>query len=428
MRPIRRLVQCLLPVAVLFGGVGCAAFSNPTTWPSVPVRRLPDELLGKPREEQLDLPQPLLRQKGNREHRIDAGDTLGIVLERILGEPNQAPPVQIPQPGATSSNIGLGYPIPVLEDGTVSLPLIDPVQVRGMSLREAQDTIKKAYLDKEILKEPVKILVTLLRPRHYRVLVVRQDSGGTGQSFTYGGNLQFTAKRGSGVVLELPAYENDILTVLTRSGGFPGNDAQNEVLIQRGMAKEDLETMPSGPFPGIETTRIPLRLRPGEPIPFKPEDVIVNNGDIVFIRSRETELYYTAGLIPPGEWPIPRDYDLDVLEAIAQVRGPMANGGVNFNNLAGNIVGSGVGGPSPSQVTILRKCPGNRQISIRVDLNRAMQDPRERILVQSGDVLILQETLGEALTRYLTGSIRSTFIGQYLRSSSVSGTASIQSP
>ena len=260
------------------------------------------------------------------------------------------------------------------------------------------------------------------------MLVVRQDSGGTGQTYSYGQNLQFTTKRGSGYVLELPAYENDVLTALTRSGGLPGNDAKNEVLIQRGVADVELDKMPSGPVPGIRTSRIPLRLRPGEPIPFKSDEVILNNGDIVYIQSRDTEVFYTAGLIPPGEYPIPRDYDLDVLEAIAQVRGPMANGGINFNNLAGNIVSAGVGNPSPSQVTVIRKCPGNRQISIRVDLNKAMQDPRERILVQSGDVLILQETLGESLTRYLTSQVRSTFVGTYSSGRGAVGVTQINSP
>lgn len=430
MRPILRMTCRWLTLTALFAGTGCASFSNPTTWTAIPVRRLPDELLGKPREEQLDIPQPLLRQTQPKEHIIDVGDTLGIVLEKVLGEPNQVPPIVFPPQGSTYNNIGLGYPIPVLEDGGISLPLLnDPVIVKGMTLREAQAAVRKTYLDKGLLKDDqVKLLVTLYRPRQTRVLVVRQDSGGTGQTFTYGGNLQFTTKRGSGIVLELNAYENDVLTALIRSGGLPGNDAKNEVLIQRGAATENPETMPTGPIPGIKTTRIPLRLRPGEPVPFTKEDIVLNNGDIVFIQSRETEVFYTAGLIPPGEWPLPRDNDLDVLEALAQVRGPIANGGLNFNNLAGNIVQAGIGAPSPSQVTIIRRCPGNRQIAIRVDLNRAMQDPRERILIQSGDVILLQETLGESLTRYFTTQIRNNFLGTYLRTNNAVGNVIIQGP
>ena len=38
-------------------------------------------------------------------------------------------------------------------------------------------------------------------------------------------------------------------------------------------------------------------------------------------------------------------------------------------------------------------------MTIRVDLNEAVRDPRQNILVQDGDVLILQETPDEAITQ-----------------------------
>jgi hypothetical protein len=41
-------------------------------------------------------------------------------------------------------------------------------------------------------------------------------------------------------------------------------------------------------------------------------------------------------------------------------------------------------------------------VPIRVDLRKALRDPRERILVQPGDMLILQEKPCEAVARYLT--------------------------
>ena len=56
-----------LTLAVLFGGLGCASLSNPTTYPSVPVRRLPEDVFGPSRDAQLDIPQTLLRQPPNQE-------------------------------------------------------------------------------------------------------------------------------------------------------------------------------------------------------------------------------------------------------------------------------------------------------------------------------------------------------------------------
>ena len=392
----------LLPLG-LAAMVGCASFSNPTTFPSVPVRRCPDEILGKPREEQLDVPQALLRQRKPEEYRLDAGDIIGFVLEGVIGSRDQPPPVTLPQPGpGGNKNIGLGYPIPVLDDGTISLPLMDePVSVKGMTIPEAQKEFRRLYAEKDQLQPDTakKLLITLFRPRQYHVLVVRQDSS----TYQVGTSSFSSTKRGSGQVLELPAYENDVLTALTLSGGLPGLDAKNEIIIQRGYLKGDLTKMPPpGPIPGLETVRVPLRLRPGEDIPFKPQDVILSEGDIVFIQSRDTEVFYTGGLLIVGEWQLPRDYDLDVLKAVAQTKSPLANGGVNFNNLQGNIIAPGVGSPSPSQLTVIRRAPGKRQITIRVDLNRCMQDPRERILVQPGDFLILQESMGEAFARYFS--------------------------
>src|SRR5207249_2453164 len=165
---------------------------------------------------------------------------------------------------------------------------------------------------------------------------------------------------------------------------------------------------------GVQQIRVPLRMRPNEPLPFSPNDVILRTGDIIFIESRDTEIYYTGGLLPVAELPLPRDYDLDVMEAVTQARGPLFNGGVNFNNFVGNITTTGVGAPSPSALTVIRKTPNCGQITIRVDLNRCAQDPRERILVQPGDFLILQESPGESLTRYLTQTIRINVFTRWL--------------
>ena len=65
--------------------------------------------------------------------------------------------------------------------------------------------------------------------------MVRQDSGGLTVGST--GSLGQT-KRGTGYVLNLPAYENDVLNALARTGGLPGLDAENEVRIERGAVKD----------------------------------------------------------------------------------------------------------------------------------------------------------------------------------------------
>jgi hypothetical protein len=66
-------------------------------------------------------------------------------------------------------------------------------------------------------------------------------------------------------------------------------------------------------------------------------------------------------------------------------------------------------------LTIIRKTPKGGQITIRVDLNRAAQDRRERVLVQPGDFLILQESLGESFTRYMTQTFRFNYLYTFVR-------------
>jgi hypothetical protein len=130
--------------------------------------------------------------------------------------------------------------------------------------------------------------------------------------------------------------------------------------------------------------------------------VILKDGDVVFLEARAAELFYTAGLLPAGEYVLPREYDLDVVEAVSRVHGSLLNGAFAGNNLSGLLVQQGIGNPSPSSLTVIRRTPGGGQVPIKVDLNLAMRDARERIPVRPGDVLVLQETPGEALARYFT--------------------------
>src|SRR5262249_21923271 len=134
-----------------------------------------------------------------------------------------------------------------------------------------------------------------------------------------------------------------------------------------------------------EIVRIPLRMRDGETIPFKPSDVVLNKGDIIFIEARDTEVYYIGGLMFPKQQSLPRDYDLRVTRAVAIAGGPLVNGGITTNNLSGNIIASGLGSPSPSRVTVLRRIKNDGQINIIVDLNKALNDPREDIILQADD-------------------------------------------
>ena len=137
---------------------------------------------------------------------------------------------------------------------------------------------------------------------------------------------------------------------------------------------------------------------------------------------------YTGGLLPRGEYLLPRDYDLDVLEAVAYVRGTLLNGSFGGNNLNGLLIQPGIGNPNPSSLTIVRRSPNGGQIPISVDLNRALRDPRERIIIQAGDVLILQETAGEAIARYIADVFNFNFVSSVVRRGASTGTTALNVP
>jgi protein involved in polysaccharide export with SLBB domain len=445
LRPLWRTAAFLL-VGLLNG---CAAITNPVA-DGVPVRRLPPELFGPSRDAERQLPLNLLRQQPVKTYRLEAGDVLGIYIEGVLGDRTQQPPVRLVEQSGLPP--AMGYPIPVREDGTISLPLVEPIRVQGMSIAEAEQAVRYAYtVKKEILKPGrERIIVTLLQPRTYSILVVRQDQGGqTGQvPITFGGftgtsEVLGPRKRGTGYNLELPAYENDVLNALTRSGGLPGLDARNEVIIYRtpeGGAGRDSTAVPLPPqqclpfdgLPGMDNMRvlrIPLRLPSGTPIPFQPEDIVLRTGDIVFVPSRDAEVFYTGGLLISGQYPLPRDYDLDVVSAISLVKGTLVNGGQNSNNFTGTTQNVGIGFPNPSLVSVIRRTPGGGQVNIRVNLNRALQDPRERLRIQPNDVIILQSTMGEALAQYFsTTFFKYDMVGTVVRQRDLIATTTINTP
>jgi protein involved in polysaccharide export with SLBB domain len=414
----------------------------------IPVRRLPTEILTCPRRENLQtLPLSLLRQEQPDEYLLGAGDVLGIYIPGVLPQTFDAqqlplPPVTYPaRIDQTGHGLppALGYPMTVRKDGTIALPLIAPVRVEGLSVEQANEQIRQAYLDQGILPEGRdSVLVTLMQPRQVRVLVFRQEVGGFA-SGGLGDIATSSVKQGTGHVVDLRAYENDLLNALSYTGGLPGLDAYDGIFIFRGgLSNAELTERLRNPTPvgdpmswtdlNVEIVHIPTRWPAWEPIPFQPEDIVLDQGDVVFIESRTRDYFYTGGLLPRGEYPVPRDYDLDVLEAVAQVRGTLLNGAFGGNNLNGLLIQPGIGNPNPSALTVVRRSPNGGQIPISVDLNRALRDPRERILVQPGDVLILQETTGEALARYFTNVFSFGFASNVIQRGSTTGTTAFTVP
>jgi protein involved in polysaccharide export with SLBB domain len=427
---MNRWMMFLLLAAVSFTG-GCASITNPVA-DGIPVRRLPAEVLGRPKADLRSVPLTALRQAEADPYRLDKGDVLAIIADNLIAPDTAVAPVKLPD--QNSNTAALGYPFPVNEDGTVSIPRLDPIKVKGLSLVEAEQLVRDYATGvkggKEYIKPGQRLSVQLLQKRRYQVTVVREDAQTTNS--TAG-----SSRRGNGYSLSLIAGENDVLHAMNATGGPPGLDAKNEVTVYRATKGKPLD--PSAMLDGISrkqlimngeaiATKIPLRMYPEQQLSFNEADITLKDGDIVYIEARDTEVYYTSGLIGAGQYPLPRDYDLDVIQAIAQTRGPLLNGGFTQNQFVANSVGNGLGAPSPSLCLVLRKVSPTQQIPIRVDLNRAFIDPRERIILQPGDIVVLQERPEESLGRYLAQTLRFSTSVETIRNGTLIGTGTSTLP
>ena len=408
---------------------GCSTITQPIS--GIPARRIPPQFLAQSKNNLVPMDPARLSQEPPRDYLLDDGDILGIYIEGILpfvppDRPPEPPPVNFPD--ATSQlDPSLGFPIAVINDGTIQLPNLEPIKVRGLTIDQTRDLIRKYYLDSEILRESSRLqpIVTLMKERTYNVIVIRQDMGAVGGGGGGAGQAGFTRATdysATGRMLKLKAYQNDVLNALMESGGLPGVNAKNEVKILRASRADQrrrdefvqqfyqqyyCNPDPCGCPPPLpedpSILKIPLRLPPGTIPEFGPENVVLEDGDIVYIESRDAEVFYTGGLLPGGEFKIPRDYDLDVLTAMA-----LSGGGISRQQNGGGGGMGGIGGMvgqvPPGMLYVLRKTPCNGQITIAVDLAKANVDPRERILVQPGDILVLRFKPSEEILNFSLGT------------------------
>ena len=409
----------------LVAGSGCCMSSSAT---AIPAYRMPPELLPLSRSAMVPIDFTLLRQSKPPEHVIAPRDVLGVYIQDIVPSVNnRAEPTVLNVPVVTAQDYypprglivspAVGLPMDVALNGTLSVPLVEPVSVDGLTLAQASEKIRRAYsVDRKIL-EPghERILISLIRPRVERVLVVRDDIP-FGPTFQPQGGAALLTRKGTGQVIDLPAYENDVMHALAATGGLPGVDAFSAVWIFRTRSPEGMEEFkrrveagesPEGVFDHAKTQRtairIPLRVYPNQPVPFAQSDVILQAGDVVYLETRQSEYFYSGGLLPAGQVPMPRDYDLDVLGAVALASAPV--GGPAGGQLALAYNFKGIYSPGaiipPTRVLILRKLPNGEQVQIRVDLKKALHDQRERIVIAPNDFVMLYYKPGEVAGNYV---------------------------
>jgi polysaccharide export outer membrane protein len=299
------------------------------------------------------------------------------------------------------------FRVGVMSNGDIYLPMIGGVHVAGMNLVQANEAVASAYKTEGIFREP-RTNVTIIEKSSTNVVVL-------GEVRTPG-------------VQRLPKYENDVAHALAAAGGLaedaadeieihrrrspikqtggvkldsPRPSADPEVILlgdeedrileprrlERGVATEPVTlasfSQPAAE-PELEIVRIPLRGSPSRPI--QNTDVALQNGDVVVVPSRKSEVFYVVGKLSPTNFVrfnigarerdlgagflLPKDREIDVVTAVA---------------MAGYIDPI----DSPTTVTVHRVCPSGEPCLITVDLIRARTDRCENLLVEAGDIIYL---------------------------------------
>ncbi|MEL6108402.1 MAG: polysaccharide biosynthesis/export family protein [Planctomycetota bacterium] len=423
----RRMLGAASVLVMLLTSTGCHLVSSARD--SIPASRLDPNLFECPRESLVPISYASLGQERPAQHLLGPGDTLSVFVFGVFPANEDETPVQqrtqaISQryypPRGTVVGPSTGLPIRVDEQGMLELPLIDPISVAGKTIPEAIESVRNAFRAKDILKEGnERISIQLQIPRVRRVIVLREDTPNTSVALVPP-EANPEIHRGSGEVLDLPIYENDVLHALASTGGLPGTDAARELFVIRREAAQNtafmnatmLQKLTSGEL-GIEVNpnviRIPLAVSPCDAVGFSPESVILHDGDVVFVP-RRNEYFVTGGLLPGARIALPRDEDIDVIEAIAMSTGS-AGGPLG---LSGAVIANGRPGyiREATRVMVLRKLPDGRQLNIRVDMDRAINDPKERIRILPDDVVMVYQKPGGAFMNSTMNWIGGAWIPQ----------------
>lgn len=235
--------------------------------------------------------------------------------------------------------------------GEISLPLVETVKVEGLSPREIEQRLVKAYQEGEFINRP-QITVQVKEYRHQRVMV-------TG-AVVIPGSLEVIGPR-------------TLLEVLGKAGGLKENAGDMVYIIRSQSAQErrkSLKKVAAQPLPpGSETIIIDLRrlLSQGD----LKLNVPINNGDIVNVPPAKNA-YVLGAVNKPGNVPV-KD-NLTVSQAVAM------SGGLHLQLASNNV-------------TIVRFDDQGQRLTIPVNLGRVTSGSEVDPLLQTNDVVFVQENM-----------------------------------
>jgi polysaccharide biosynthesis/export protein len=223
-----------------------------------------------------------------------AAPTAGTAAPSTPAPAAAAPLMQI-GPGDTINLSVFGQPdmngaINIADDGTVSVPLIGPVQVGQLSPQEASRRIEEAFKKADVLVDP-HVTITVTQARNQRVSVL-------GEVTTPGRYVIDST--------------SSPLDVLAQAGGVKESGAEVAYVIRR---------QPDG-----SSKRFPLNLRALARIGASEELPTLQAGDVLLVPPAE-EYFVTGEVVAPARFRY--HSGITVAEALARAGGVTAKGSEN---------------------------------------------------------------------------------------------------
>jgi len=269
----------------------------------------------------------------------------------------------------------------VADDGTVDVPVIGPVPVAGLEAFDASQNITSLAIQRGMYRHPL-VTVEIKSKAVNRITV-----------------LGAVKEQG---VHEIPRGGSDLISALAAAGGLT-DDADSVVEIIRqpkfGLAASDIPSPPtvSADGGGIQLaayqnighsstaeSNVPqtagwlapqtVRIDLANGAPITNADYRLLDRDIVRVVPRKKEVVYVAGLVKkPGQFEMPLDQDIHLLDAIA---------------LAG-----GRSSPVADKVFVIRHLSHRPEpIVIQASLSKAKQNGLENLRLMAGDTISIEQT------------------------------------
>jgi len=337
-----RLVPGLLMVVALAGGCVTGTY-RPNALPEryhAPVTA---------RMDQADLSR--LTTYAMRSDQVDAGDVLEVTI--FSSDPTaEAKPMKLRVAG----------------DGSLNVPMIGPVPVKGLTLDESERAIGIAAVQRDIYRAPhVTVIMDAQRVNRVTILGAVEEEG----------------------VVELPRGNSNLLAAFVAAGGL-SDEAGWEVEIRRPALSNSVPDVFRGqPMQFAGDSDGVMLASYEEGLGDQARTVMVNleeasregkggfyldDGDVVHVKKKPERVFRVMGLVTtPGEYEFPKDRDIYMLDALSTAGGRRMQ--------------------AADSVLVIRRVEGEVEpVKIRISVRAAQETGVNNIRLQEDDLVIVEET------------------------------------